>query len=1215
MARAALAGLAGALIAAVLPATVPAFAAGPCGSGSNPIECENSQPGTPMSDWYSPSAWGDVEGFTNQISYAAGDTVQFKVKSPVPYQIHIYRLGWYGGDGARLMPTSPTATFPAKAQPACDNVASTGLQDCGNWSVTANWTVPSTAVSGVYLAELDQTDGNGLMPYPFVIRSESSHSDIVVQTSDETWQAYNMWGANGVNTGTNLYQGNGPALDGRSYQVSYNRPMDVSGDNGLFGSEYAMLGWLERNGYDVSYLSGVDVSTKGPLLLNHKVFVSSGHDEYWTQPQWDNVMAARAAGVNLAFFSGNEVFWRARLAPSVDGSNAANRTLVCYKMTKMELNTPNGIPDPTGQWTGTWMDPKGASTGGGQPQNQLTGTLFKANGYRNDAITVSAPYAKLRLWRGTSIANLTGNQVATFPTGTLGYEWDVDGNNGFRPPGAIDLSSTTVTITDGTLLLDNGNTYGNGTATHSLVQYRDPVSHALVFGAGTVQWSWGLGTTHVGNATTEDVRMQQATVNLFADMGVQPRTRQANLAAATASTDTTGPAVSVTSPANGATVPALAPVTITGTAGDLGGGQLARVEVSTDGGTTWQPTAGLGSWSFTWTPTAMGSAQIKVRGVDDSVNVGAAQTVNLTVGPQQCPCTVFPAVGAPGTADAGDGSSVELGVKIRTTAPASVTGIKFYKSALNTGAHTGSLWTASGQRLATGTFTGETATGWQTLTFPSPVPVRANTTYIASYFAPNGHYAADAGYFTGKSAGLAPLQGLQAGTDGGNGVYHYGSAGGFPAQSYNDTNYWVDAIVETSTASTQPPAVLGVTPAGGAVGVAITAPVTATFTEAVDSSTVAFTVKNASNVAVPATVTTDSTGKTVTLQPSGELALGAAFTASIQASDLWGNAMTAPYSWSFTTSGTPPAVHCPCSIWPASAAPAQVTAPDPNALTLGTRFSSAIDGYVTGVRFYKGPNNTGTHTGSLWTSAGSLLATGTFTGETASGWQTLTFATPVPVTAQTAYVVSYYAPNGQYSVDGGYFTAPHSAYPLTALADGAAGGNGLYHYGAETTSPIFPTGSYGSSNYWVDPIFTVTAPAGLTASGLSAGTAKGLSVNLKPTVALDSVSITVESTTPVAEADEGSPVTGTIVIDRKARTATFKPDGPLVPLAAYELTLHARDQKARVMEPVTWNYTAPRLPRSHPTQRVPAPPTTPVATLPPVTTNPPRRGTAAPTGK
>ena len=171
-----------------------------------------------------------------------------------------------------------------------------------------------------------------------------------MQTSDQTWQAYNDWG------GQDLYGGGGPAYDGRAYKVSYNRPMRIAGDNGILSAEYPMIYWLERNGYDVSYTSSIDVSTKPSILLDHKVFMSSGHDEYWNQAQWNNVVAAREAGVNLAFFSGNEVFWRTRLEPSIASGGGDNRTLVCYKMTKMRQNPPNGIADPSGQWTGTWVD-------------------------------------------------------------------------------------------------------------------------------------------------------------------------------------------------------------------------------------------------------------------------------------------------------------------------------------------------------------------------------------------------------------------------------------------------------------------------------------------------------------------------------------------------------------------------------------------------------------------------------------------------------------------------------------------------------------------------------------------------------------------------------------------------------------------------------------------------------------------------------------------
>ncbi|MBT2450730.1 DUF4082 domain-containing protein [Streptomyces sp. ISL-43] len=1073
-----------ALMATVLPPFAVADAADPCGPGTNAIVCENSKPGTPMSDWFAPSAYGDIKGFTAQMSVQAGETVQFKVQSPTPYKVSVYRLGHYGGDGARLMSTAAQAAqnfpanFPQGGNPlSCTTKASTGLVDCGNWPVTSTWTVPSDAVSGLYMANFDQADGNGVMPYPFVVRNDSSHSDIVVQTSDQTWQAYNNYG------GQDLYDGAGPAPDGRAYEVSYNRPMDIGGENGIYGSEYQMISWLERNGYDVSYMSGIDMSTKGATQLqNHKVFMSSGHDEYWTQDQFTNALNARHAGVNQTYFAGNEVFWKTRLAPSIDGANTANRTLVCYKETKLSFPQPNGIPDPSGIWTGTFMDPASATNGRPfQPQNQVTGSLFSVNGYRSDAITVPGAFAKMRLWRNTTVANLTPSQTATFPVGTLGYEWDSDVEDAARPAGQIALSSTTVDINDGKYRLDYGNTYGNGTATHSLVAFRDQTSHALVFGSGTVQWSWGLTNMPTGNpddaVVTEDKRMQQATVNIFADMGVQPKSLQSNLVAASASTDTTGPVITVTSPAANATVPALRPVTITGTSADSGGGVVARVEVSTDGGTTWKATTGIGSWSYKWTPTTPGPVQIKVRAVDDSVNIGATTTVPLTVGPQQCPCTVWPAAAVPGTVNAGDGSAVELGVKIRSSVPGSITGVRFYKSPANTGTHTGSLWSSSGQRLATGTFTNETASGWQQLNFSSPVPVKANTTYIASYFAPNGGYSFDT-TFASADAGLAPLTALKSGTDGGNGVYRYSGTGGFPATASSGSNYWVDAVLDTATASTTPPTVTATTPQSAATGTAITATVKATFSEGVDADTLVFTLKDPGGATVPGSKVL-SASNSATFTPSTELVLNTTYTASVQAADLWGNTMAAPVTWTFTTSASPPTVNCPCTLWgPATEPTTANVGDDTNSVELGTRFQSTVGGYVTGITFYKGPGNTGTHTGSLWSDTGTLLATGTFGSETLSGWHQLHFTTPVAITAGTTYVASYHAPNGKYSVDGGYFTAAHRSYPLVAPADGSGGSNGLYKYGAGT---VFPNNTFGSVNYWVGPVFTTTAPSGLSA--------------------------------------------------------------------------------------------------------------------------------------
>ncbi len=140
----------------------------------------------------------------------------------------------------------------------------------------------------------------------------------------------------------------------------------------MFGAEYAAIYWMEENGYDVSYISGLDTATNGALLLNHKIFMDAGHDEYWTDSQAANVQAAAHAGVNLTFLSGNEIFWQTRFEPSIAGGGAADRTLVSYKDTHF-----NTVVDPTGTATGTFQDPRFGVPP--KPSNALTGTLFQVD--------------------------------------------------------------------------------------------------------------------------------------------------------------------------------------------------------------------------------------------------------------------------------------------------------------------------------------------------------------------------------------------------------------------------------------------------------------------------------------------------------------------------------------------------------------------------------------------------------------------------------------------------------------------------------------------------------------------------------------------------------------------------------------------------------------------------------------------------------------------
>jgi len=1129
----------------------PAAPGNPCAAPVDVIACENSKPGNPASDWNVHGA-GDptIQGFSTDISVNHGSTINFKIKTDAhAYTIDIYRFGWYAGLGARKIASiNPSASLPQN-QPACLSQTSTGLVDCGNWAVSASWNVPSSAVSGVYEAHLTRTDTGGDSAIFFVVRADESHSDLLYQTSDTAWQAYNQYGGN------SLYAGN-PA--GRAYKVSYNRPFttrDTSAQSFFFSGEFPMVRWLERNGYDVSYESGIDTARFGSLLLNHKTFLSVGHDEYWSAEQRANVEAARDAGVNLAFFSGNEAFWKTRWEPSIDGSNTQYRTLVSYKETAADAKI-----DPTATWTGTWRDPRfSPPSDGGRPENRMSGTIFMVNGYRADSITVSSAFKNLRIWRNTSIPNLAAGQTATFPAGTLGYEWDVDADNGFRPPGLIDLSQTTLTVPS--LLQDYGSNYGTGTATHSLTLYK-AASGALVFGAGTVQWAWGLDDDHddISGADPQppDSRMQQATVNLLADMGVQPDTLQSGVVPATKSTDTTAPTATITSPANGSSVPNGSTVTISGTASDVGG-IVGGVEISVDGGNTWHPATGKTSWTYNWSAGSVGAVTIRARAVDDSGNISAAATSNVNV---SCPCQIWGNNTTPETASNPDNRGVELGVKFRASSNGFIDGIRFYKGSANTGTHYGSLWTTTGTLLGRAVFTGESGSGWQQTLFDNPVAVTAGTTYVASYYAPRGGYSTTLGYFTSAGFTNPPLTALKDGDSGPNAVFMYSGSPTFPSNSSSGRNYWVDVLFDTTAApDTKAPTVASTSPASGSTTADARGAVTANFSEAMDPATISsatFALRDSTNTVVPSTVAYNAASRSATLTPNATLAYGASYTATVSTGvkDLAGNAMAANYTWSFSTA---PPKSCPCTLWASSDRPDVESNGDSRSLELGLKFRTDSNGYITGVRFYKSTANTGTHTGSLWTKDGTLLARATFTGESASGWQQVNFGGAIPVTADTTYVVSYFAPNGGYSYTRDYFTsAGFDNAPLRALKDGFDGVNGLYKY---TSTSAIPDSGVSGTNYWVDPVFNRAAPPDSSAPTV---------MNTSPAAGSSNAAATTDVTATFSEPMLASSISGstvslvdnfglavpaTVTYNATTMSAVLHPTSPLQYSATYTATV------------------------------------------------------------
>ena len=446
----------------------------------------------------------------------------------------------------------------------------------------------------------------------------------------------------------------------------------------------------------------------------------------------------------------------------------------------------------------------------------------------------------------------------------------------------------------------------------------------------------------------------------------------------------------------------------------------------------------------------------------------AAQTEGVKVVPwgATCPCTLWPSTAQPSVASASETSPVNLGVQFTPTVNGQITGIRFYKGPGNTGTHTGELWTASGTLLGKVTFTGESASGWQEADFSSPVAVTAGSTYVASYFAPNGGYSYDPAYFANAGVANGPLTAPQSSAvSGGNSVYTYSGSPSFPASTYRGNNYWVDVVFTRADSTLM---VTGSTPDAGSPGNPVTAAPTVTFSQPVTASTVSFTLKDSGGDNVAGAVSFNADDTVATFTPTSSLAGGTTYTVTVAGAQTpAGTAMASPYSRTFTTAGS----QCPCSLWPSTATPSVTSANDTSAVNLGVQFTPAVNGWISGIRFYKGAGNTGTHIGDLWTASGTLLGKVTFTGESASGWQEADFSSAIAVTAGTTYVASYFAPDGGYSYDGGYFASTGlTTGPLTAPQSSAvSGGNGVYTYG---NSPSFPDATYNAANYWVDVVFT-----------------------------------------------------------------------------------------------------------------------------------------------
>jgi hypothetical protein len=282
---------------------------------------------------------------------------------------------------------------------------------------------------------------------------------------------------------------------------------------------------------------------------------------------------------------------------------------------------------------------------------------------------------------------------------------------------------------------------------------------------------------------------------------------------------------------------------------------------------------------------------------------------------ETCPCTIWGPSDIPVNLSEADNQPLEVGVKFRSSTSGYITGVRFYKSAENTGIHTGNLWAADGTNLARAIFTNETASGWQEVSFSTPVAINAGVTYVASYHTTTGHYSEDNNYFTeANSAAYTSfyLSALTDGIEGPNGVYARSVTTAFPGTGYIGSNYWVDAVFVTEIGpDVTPPSVVSVSPGANASGVAVSVNPAALLSELPDPLTVDVTSVMLSGPGGPVPGSVSLAGGTVTFIPSSLLDYTTTYTMSLSGGefgikDIAGNPLADDYIWSFTTADPPP---------------------------------------------------------------------------------------------------------------------------------------------------------------------------------------------------------------------------------------------------------------------------------------------------------------------
>ncbi len=413
------------------------------------IRDENRKPGS--RDWVAaPDPTRSIEGFADQVSVERGQTVGLYVSTKAPtFHVEAYRMGWYGGLGGRRVWIS--AEVPGLVQPPAQQTPVTNMVEA-HWTSSLSIVPDQTWPPGVYLLKLVASTG-GQHEVPLTIRDDASRAAYVIQQSVTTWQAYNLWG------GSNLYQGGSRGARAlRSRVVSFDRPYAGDGSADFIGNELGLVTFAEKLGLDVTYWTDIDLHAHPDLLIQHRVLLSLGHDEYWSGPMRAGVEAARDRGVNLVFFGANAVYRRIRLEDSPLGPL---RHEVNYKDDRSDPVLASDPKDATVDWRAPPLN---------QPESSLIGESYECNPVKADMVVYDASS-----WVFTGTGLNGGSKIS----GLVGPEYD-HYDSGRAHPGNVAI------VADSPVTCGSLHSYSNAT-------YYSAPSGAGVFATGTNYWVNALG--------------------------------------------------------------------------------------------------------------------------------------------------------------------------------------------------------------------------------------------------------------------------------------------------------------------------------------------------------------------------------------------------------------------------------------------------------------------------------------------------------------------------------------------------------------------------------------------------------------------------------------------------------------------------------------------------------------------------------------------------